>query len=107
MSEERRLRWFTFHARLILLAAWLSIAGQGVVAFEAAWHHHGDAPAGHKDGCGVCAAVSEHGTPVAAPEAVAALEFVEVSQDVGRQMPAHLYVLAALCSRGPPLTLAV
>ncbi len=101
------MRWFRLHLRLLLFAAWLALGAQGVVAFEAAWHHHDDAPAGHKDGCSVCAAVAETGQPIDPPVAAPALEFCHSAPIQGHPLAAHLFALTALTSRGPPSTLAL
>jgi hypothetical protein len=95
------------HFRLVVLAAWLALAAQGLLVFEAAWHHHDEATDGQQDSCAVCAAVAEKGQPIDPPVAAPALAFTEFLPERAQERPAHRFALPGLTSRGPPSTAAL
>jgi hypothetical protein len=101
------VRWFRLHARLILLAAMLALAGQGVVAFEAAFHRHDDTITGHKDGCTICAAVAQTGQPAEPPLTVAAHAPAGFVERTGEPRPAFIAPLSTISTRGPPSNAAI
>ena len=101
------MRWFRLHLRLMLLAAWLALGAQGLVAFEAAWHHHDEATDGHQDSCAVCAAVAEKSQPIEPPAIAPPPGLCEILPVLVRDLPAHRFALPQLSSRGPPSTAAL
>ncbi len=99
------MRWFRLQLRPLLLAAWLALGAQGLLAFEAAWHHHDDGD--RQDSCAVCAAVAQKSQPIDPPVAAPALVFYHILPILSGRAPAHCFALPHLTSRGPPSTAAL
>ena len=92
-----------FHARLLVLVALLALGGQAAVVFESAWHTHDHGTQdGHQDGCTICAAVSQTGTPVPELPTVDRPAPVDIIRIAGQARPAHLFAAPAIAPRGPP-----
>ena len=103
------MRSTRLHARWLILLALFALGGQAAVVFEAAWHshEHSQRSDGGQDGCAICAAVSQTGTPVpdlVAVEQPAAITLIRIA---GEARPAFLCAAPAIGPRGPPSTAAL
>jgi hypothetical protein len=103
--------------QLVLLAAWLALAGMGLREAAAAWHHHpheeasatchhhgedeSEPDAEHAD-CVICAAVCQRVDPPAPPDRVVESEpACGIVDELDVRAPI-LTALAPRCARGPP-----
>jgi len=88
----------------LVLAAWLAIAAQAMLALQAGWHHHetGDPQSDHRHHCAFCAAALNIANPVEPPAPIdAPLVFVSLA-NTDRQRSPYLSCRQSFCPRGPP-----